>query len=189
MDIFNVLNLVRERALRWPGILGIIIIVGILAYLGYLGWKQPEALRNLPATVSRFAQIVKEKLVPKEITEEEVQEEVALETLETPEFILPEEKTYTETAQWGEGITHLARRALRNYLSEKPQNFEVTPEHKIYIEDYIAKKLGGGWLTLGEKMEISGKLLQEAIDASSSLTPEQLQNLTQFSQLVPSLSY
>jgi len=185
MDIFNVLNFVRERRLRLPVILGIIVVIGILAYLGFLGWKRPEALRDLPATVSRVVQIVKEKVVLKETIEEEVGVEIS----ETPEFILPEEKNYIETAQWGEGTTHLARRALRNYLSEKPQNFEVTPEHKIYIEDYIAKKLGGGWLTLGEKIEISGKLLQEAIDASSSLTPEQLQNLTQFSQLVPSLSY
>jgi len=185
MDIFNVLNFVRERRLRLPVILGIIVVIGILAYIGFLGWKRPEALRDLPATVSRVVQIVKEKVVLKETIEEEVGVEIS----ETPEFTLPEEKNYIETAQWGEGTTHLARRALRNYLSEKPQNFEVTPEHKIYIEDYIAKKLGGGWLTLGEKIEISGKLLQEAIDASSSLTPEQLQNLTQFSQLVPSLSY
>lgn len=188
MDIFNVLNLMRERALRWPGILGVIILVGILAYLGFLGWKRPEVLRDLPATVSRFAQTVREKLVPKEIAEEGAQE-VALETTETPEIVIPEEKIYKETAQWGEGITHLARRALKSYLSEKPQNFEVTPEHKIYIEDYIAKKLGGGWLKLGDNLEISGKLLQEAVDEASQLTPEQLQNLTQFSQLVPSLNY
>ena len=185
MDITNILNIIRGRVFTWQGILILIVIVGILGYLGYLAWKQPETLRNLPAAVSRLAQKAKEKVVPKE-----TEEEVALEeTPQTPEVLFPEEKTYLETAQWGEGITHLARRALKNYLSEKSQNFEVTPEHKIYIEDYIAKKLGGGWLKLGEKLEISGGLLQEAIDKASQLTPEQLQNLTQFSQLVPSLNY
>jgi hypothetical protein len=113
------------------------------------------------------------------------QEEVAL---ETPEIEIPvQEKKYLETAQAGEGITHLARRALRKYLQEKPQDFTVTPEHKIYIEDYLAKAKGNGWLKLGENLEFSESLIQEAISKAKDLTPEQLQNLTQFSRLVPGL--
>jgi len=90
--------------------------------------------------------------------------------------------------QAGEGITHLARRALKNYLEERPTDFaEITPEHKIYIEDYLAKKMGGGWLMLGETLTFSEDLIVEAIQKARELTPEQLENLKQYSQLVPSL--
>jgi len=109
--------------------------------------------------------------------------------LETPEIQIPvsQEIKYLETAQNGEGITHLARRALSQYLQEKPQDFDVTPEHKIYIEDYLAKSMGDRWLNLGENIEFSEILLKEAIGKAKDLTPEQLQNLTQFSQLVSNL--
>jgi len=42
-------------------------------------------------------------------------------------------------------------------------------------------------LNLGENIEFSETLLKEAIGKAKDLTPEQLQNLTQFSQLVPNL--
>jgi len=76
---------------------------------------------------------------------------------------------------------------LKEYLQKNPQDFEVTPEHKIYVEDYIAKKIGNRWLELGEQLEISDNLIKEALAKSAELSPEQLENLTQYSQLVPFL--
>ncbi|MCD6148057.1 hypothetical protein J7J18_01655 [bacterium] len=96
---------------------------------------------------------------------------------------------YLETAAKGEGLTHLARRALRSYLKDHPSSFHLTPEHKVYIEDYLAKKKGGGWLRLGQKVEFSQDLIKEAIEMSEQLTPSQLENLKQYSQLVPTLNY
>ena len=49
--------------------------------------------------------------------------------------------------------------------------------------------MGGGWLQLGEKVEFSEELVKEAIQKAETLTVEQLQNLTQYSQLAPSLNY
>jgi hypothetical protein len=170
----------REGIFRLAVIAAIIVIIGgLLGYYGYRGWKKnPEFFKKLPATISDWVK-PKEEKTPEEIAQGEA----------SPETVLPEKKTYVETAGPGEGITHLARRALREYLSENSQSFSVTPEHKIYIEDYIAKKMGSGWLKLGEQLEISGGLIQSAINAAANLTPEQLDNLTQFSQLVPSLNY
>jgi hypothetical protein len=170
----------RQEILRWIGIAIVVVIVGgLLGYYGSRTWKEnPEMIRQLGAKIVEFFKV-------KEETVEEVPEEIALK--EGPEIIIPEEKTYIETAELGEGITHLARRALKEYLSEKPQDFEITPEHKIYIEDYLAKSMGDRWLNLGEKVEFSEVLLKEAIGKAKTLTPEQLQNLTQFSQLVPSI--
>lgn len=174
----------RERILKWVRIAIVVAIVGgLLGYYGFRTWKEnPEMLKNLSAKIIEFFK------VKEEAVEEEALEEVALEEQEL-EIVLSKEKTYMEIAETGEGITHLARKALKKYLSEKPQNFEVTPEHKIYIEDYLTKQKGGHWLKIGETLEFSGDLIQSAIDEAETLTPEQLQNLTQFSQLVPSLNY
>jgi len=40
---------------------------------------------------------------------------------------------------------------------------------------------------LGEQLEISDNLIKEALAKSAELSPEQLENLTQYSQLVPFL--
>jgi hypothetical protein len=103
------------------------------------------------------------------------------------ESVLP--KNYEEEAKPGEGITHLARRALKEYLTEKGQNLNLTPEHKVFIEDYLQKKTGDYWLQVGQKLTFSEELIKEAIEKAQGLTQEQLQNLTQYSQLVPELNY
>ena len=178
-ELFRSLKIRAARIFKWAVILGIIVGIGILAYLGTMVWERyPEVFQNLSATVSK---LIKEMAITEEAEEEII--------LETPEIILGEEKNYVEVAKQGEGITHLARKALKEYLSENSQNFELTPEHKIYIEDYITKKMGGSWLILGENLEISGDLIAEAIEKAETLTPEQLENLTQYSQLVPFLNY
>lgn len=173
----------REEISRWMGIAVVVVIVGgLLGYYGFRAWQEnPEIFKKLPATILEWVKV-----------EEEGEEELALEEIaeESPEIIITEEeKNYIEIAEKGDGITHLARKALKDYLSENPQDFEVTPEHKIYIEDYLAKKKGDDRLTLEEEREFSGDLLQEAIDKSKDLSSEQLENLTQYSQLVPSLNY
>lgn len=156
----------------WPVIL-VIVVLGLFGYYGQRLWK-PEILEKFPAQIFKLKE--EEKPKPEE-------------AFPIPEVKLAEEKKYQEVAQWGEGITHLARRALKKYLQDKSQEFEITPEHKIYIEDYIAKKMGRRWLKLGETLEFSEDLIKEGIGHAFDLTPEQLENLTQYSQLVPSLSY
>jgi len=177
MDILRLSQIKIQKIARWQLVLGIVVVVVILVYLG-TRYLEPEIFQKLSAGIFSLFKPSKEE----PIAEEEI-------ALETPEIQIPvsEEKKYLEIAQDGEGITHLARRALKKYLQEKPQDFEITPEHKIYIEDYLAKAMGGGWLNLGEEVEFSEVLIKEAIEKSKNLSPEQLQNLTQYSQLVSTL--
>jgi len=165
-----------QRISRRQIVLGIVIVIAILGYLG-TRYLEPEIFQKFSAGIFSFLETAEE---------EQIAEEIASETPEI-QFSVQEEKKYLEIAQNGEGITHLARRALNQYLQEKPQDFEITPEHKIYIEDYLAKSMGDRWLNLSEKVEFSESLLKEAIEKAKDLTPAQLQNLTQFSQLVPTL--
>jgi len=164
----------RKPRIRRERIFSLILVIIVLGVLGYLIPKllEPEILQKLPAGIFRPT---KEE-IPKETTQKAVE-------------IQEEKREYIEVAERGEGITHLARKVLKKHLQKNPQSFEVTPEHKVYIEDYIAKKLGGEWLKLGETLEFPEDLIKEAIEKAAKLTPEQLENLIQYSQLVPSLNY
>ena len=93
---------------------------------------------------------------------------------------------YTETAEIGDGITHLARRALKDYLSR--ENIKLSAEQKIYIEDYMQNETGTRSLGLGETVSFSRALVENAISQAQLLTDSQLQNLEQYSRLVPSLN-
>jgi hypothetical protein len=114
-----------------------------------------------------------------QVTEEKTQEG-------TIEKIIPEGRkeggAIIEKAAKGDGVTHLARRALKDYLEDNPQ--ELTNEHKIYIEDYLKDKVGPRPLEVDEEITFSEDLIKEAIDASLELNPEQLKNLEKYSALV-----
>lgn len=118
------------------------------------------------------------------------QEEISQVTGETEEenikLIVPEGRkeagTIIEKAVKGNGTTHLARRALKDYLKDNPQ--ELTNEHKVYIEDYLKDNIGSRPLEIDEEIAFSEDLIKEAIDASLQLTPEQLKVLEKYSALV-----
>lgn len=98
------------------------------------------------------------------------------------------ESSFVETAMRGDGVTHLARRATANYLEKNPDS-SLTKEHKIYIEDYLRKKVGRSQtLHPGDSVEFSKDMVREAIDQSKQLNEKQLQNLKQYSARVTSLS-
>jgi hypothetical protein len=95
-------------------------------------------------------------------------------------------ENYTEKAAKGEGVTHLARKALKRYLSFEPVP-SLTKEHKIYIEDYMKDRIGSFKLKVGQEITFSSSLIKEAISSAMKLTQNQLNNLKQYSKLVPSL--
>jgi hypothetical protein len=91
---------------------------------------------------------------------------------------------FEEVAQSGDGITHLARRAATRWLAENSTSYNVTNEHRIYIEDYIQNKLGTNQLEKGETMTISYDLVREAAEAAGGLSDTQLQNLSQYTSVL-----
>jgi len=98
------------------------------------------------------------------------------------------EGSFVETAGKSNGVTHLARTALANYLEKNPDS-QLTAEHKIYIEDYLRKKVGfTGRVFVGTSVEFSKNLIQEAIGKSKQLNDKQLKNLHKYAVMVPSLS-
>ncbi len=109
-----------------------------------------------------------------EAEEEPVEEEVSDEVVEN-------ENSYSVSARSGEGLTHLARRALDEHGGAD----DLTAEHKVFIEDYIQKHLNrDGYLQMGEEVEIPTELIEEAIQQSENLTESQLENLSQYTHQI-----
>lgn len=98
------------------------------------------------------------------------------------------DNSFIETAAKGDSKTTLARRALANYL-EKNSDSTLTAEHKIYIEDYLRRRVANkGSVRIGNSVEFGKSLIQEAITKSKSLNDRQLKNLHKYALRVPSLS-
>lgn len=87
---------------------------------------------------------------------------------------------YEEVTQPGEGVTHLARRATSKWLAENNVNYQVSNEHRIYMEDYIKDRLGSRLLERGETMVISFDLVKEASEKAGQLSEGQLKSLSKY---------
>ncbi len=102
-------------------------------------------------------------------------------TISTSTAAQETENSFIEKAEAGDGITHLARKALAHHL-EKNADSSLTAEHKVYIEDYLQKKVGSqNGLAIGQTVEFSKSLINEAIASAKNLNDSQLQNLQQYS--------
>lgn len=109
------------------------------------------------------------------------------ETQPTPE--VKTEKTGSGikvAASKGDGMTHLARNALKEYLAGNADG-ELTKEQKIYIEDFLRKNVGSQKVKVGETREFSETLIKDAISKSKQLNERQLNNLKRFSARVSNL--
>ena len=84
----------------------------------------------------------------------------------------------TKTASPGEGITHLARSALKDYLAETVK--ALSAEQRIYAEDYVQNQIGSEFLEVGQKLSFSKDLLSEAVSRAQQLEDWQIENLTQY---------
>lgn len=107
------------------------------------------------------------------------QEELSEQTQVMPQVTV-NEAGYVESAQTGDGITHLARRATTRWLAENQAGYTVTNEHRIYIEDYIQNKIGSEGLAIGATRTISFDLIAEAVAAAGQLNNQQLHNLSKY---------
>lgn len=144
-----------------------------------LGIEQPTDNQNQNAAVEVQQGEKKDQVVVKD--EAKPQVEVKSET--------KAEKTsegYTVQAARGDGLTHLARKALREYLVANP-DAALTKEHKIYIEDYLQKHIARGRLNPGDSRVFSDSLIKDSIAKTKALNESQLRNLQKYSARVSNL--
>jgi len=167
-------------------IISIIIVVAIAGGV-YSYSKRNQAPASNPADeqIAENEQSVEVQKNEEETAEISQQKQPAVEKTATSQET---EGSFIETAGKGDGQTHLARRALANYLEKNPDS-ELTAEHKIYIEDYLRKNSGfKKGVHVGTSIEFSKDLVKNAIENSKKLNDKQLQNLHKYAVRVPSLA-
>lgn len=97
-------------------------------------------------------------------------------------------EAFISVAVKGDGVTHLARKALANYLAKNP-DAQLTVAHKIYIEDALRKAVHHkGRVYVGTEISFSKDLIQKTVEQAKHLNDRQLKNLQKYVPLVPSLS-
>lgn len=111
------------------------------------------------------------------------------ETIQAAPTVEKQNSGLTVKAEKGNGVTHLARQALKEYLTDKPElQNQLKAEHKIYIEDYLRKHSETPkTLHPGDEITFSNQLIDEAIAQAQTLNQNQINNLHQYALLVPSL--
>lgn len=175
-------------------IISIVIVVAIAGGVYSYSKRSQTSLEEQQAGEEELLMADEEAIEISEEKSEEAQEETA----KSPESQKGEvasaavsketESSFVESANNGEGVTHLARRALANYLEKNPDS-ALTAEHKIFIEDYLRKNAGHrGAVHVGTSVEFSKDLIQKSIEQSKMLNDSQLKNLEKYSARVPSLS-
>jgi hypothetical protein len=84
---------------------------------------------------------------------------------------------YTFNAQPGDGVTHLARRAVGTYLEENPDQAEqVTPAHRIYMETVLTKNNYQASLNLDETVNFSDSEVEQVVEDAIDLPEEEVEN-------------
>ncbi len=104
---------------------------------------------------------------------------------------------FTTLAEKGEGATHAARDLVHDYLVNKTHisggKFEeLSPEQTArlaFAEDSIMKQYfldqtagKDHIVSLGQKFELTGEQIENALDKANALTPEQLENINKLLQ-------
>lgn len=181
-DFFNLEKNPKKKGKKDITLSIAVIALVVILVFGFVIFTEYDAKEMLSSASDRVARDVERAFIGDETEEDE--EAVEEEAVEEEEEVF--EKNYTQTAQKGDGLTHLARRALTSYIEE--EDLDLCPEKRIFIEDYIQRTLQGergtDLVEVEEEVEISPELLEEAVEEAENLTAEELENLKQYSALV-----
>lgn len=167
----------------------IVVLIGVGGYYFYKSYQdRQELLRPALEGTEGLAELPGPSPSPTVETETPQVLGAAMTKVETPEVKKQSSQLVAKAAR-GNGATHLARQALKEYLGDKTDLAnQLKAEHKIYIEDYLQKHVEHPKiLHIGDELTFSDDLMKEAIGLAQKLTDSQINNLHKYVLLVPSL--
>ena len=178
------INLEKKPGGKKDIALSILIIVLVFVFVfGFVTLREYSARDLLSTASEKIVEEAEDLFSVREVDEkendEELEEEVIIEEVYT--------ETYVEKAEKGDGLTHLSRKAITTYMNE--EGLELSDEERVYMEDYVQKRIapektGPRYLEVGEEVEISREIIEDALLEVENLTPNQLDNLTHYASLV-----
>lgn len=173
-----------------------LIIVAVIVGVGIYAYNKPQVEESATtAESSEIAQPTEETQPAIEIsqpTESPVAPTIPAVTSNTQpqpvtRAVEVKEDQIVVSAGSGDGVTHLARQALKEYI-KTDSGIKLSAEQKIYIEDYLKDKTSSQKLAIGNSKNFSKDIVKQAIEASQKLNEKQIQNLGKYVKLVPELT-
>ncbi len=164
--------------------LSVLVLIIIFVFVfGFVTLREYTAKEILSSASQKIVDEVEQMFFSSQTEDEELEEEESI----TEEEVVIKKTSYTQTAQRGDGLTHLARRAITSYMEE--EGVDLSKEERVYVEDYVQKRLapektGLRFLEVGEEIEISLDLIEEGVREAQTLTPYQISNLSYYASLV-----
>lgn len=155
----------------------VLALIAITILRSYIPETRLATIKNVvPLTESQTAENVAVPISLERVNNTNAGQRLAL----GPDTII------TENAYAGEGITHLARRAVSERLVTVHKT--LLPQQLVFAEDFAQKQLGNYTLHPGESLSFAHALLDEAIAGAENLSAEQISSLTQWSNQVAEFS-
>ena len=171
----------------------IVILLAVGAYYFYKNYQQRQELLKPVLEGTQESPSPSESAAAQATTSATPSPQPAASETPLISAAIPEAQTVDTniivTTARGDGVTHLARQALREYLKDKNDLAgQLKAEHKIYIEDYLQKHVTHpDVLKVGNQITFSQDLINDAISHAQSLSDKQINNLSKYVPLVPSL--
>lgn len=170
---------------NWQVVAIILGIVGIFVWYQALNIEKNVSLDKALQEVSNGIKKTAQNLSPGAIPETPLISQNQETNASPSDVSIPDE--FPQQAKRGQGLTHLARQALNEYLSTVKPDVELSREQKIYIEDYLKDQMEGERVATGEKIIFESADIEDGMDNAQDLTPKQISNLTKYANKVPSL--
>lgn len=95
------------------------------------------------------------------------------------------ETKITIKANAGDGVTHLARKAVAEYSKDKDIN--LSKEQKIYAETVLKNKYYKHHLNLSQELEFEISDLEEMVNKAKDLSEREIQSWSKYTHLVTDL--
>lgn len=100
-------------------------------------------------------------------------------------YIQKTDSTITVKAQEGDGVTHLARKAVAEYIRDK--NISLSKEQRLYAETVLKDKYYQKSLNTGQDISFSLDDLSDTVQKAQNLTEGQIHAWSKYTASVPSL--
>ncbi len=100
-------------------------------------------------------------------------------------YIQRTDSAITVKARIGDGVTHLARNAVSDYIKEK--NISLSKEQRLYSETVLKNKYYQKTLNTGQDIAFSLDDLSDTVQKAQNLTEGQIHAWSKYTASVPSL--
>lgn len=172
-------NTEEEQGFWTKNIISIILIVFLIVSGVYAFNRDTE-----DKTVEDKVEEIKKE--GEEVVDETEKSEIQSEEIVTENTDIQKSETQiTIKANAGDGVTHLARKAIAEYSKDKEIN--LSKEQKIYAETVLKNEYYQHHLSLAQEIDFELSDLEDTIQDAQNLSEKEIKAWSKYSNLVPSL--